>query len=93
MGLTCCTGINDPETYLKEVFITSCLINLKQIDIDNLLFEHIHGGNDVINKTNLEINSLVYSEIVKDILDCKYLKNSNDREKLGNDFRDQDIVR
>ena len=93
MGLACCTGINDPETYLKEVFTTSCLLNLKQIDIDNLLFEHIHGENDIINKTNLEINSLVYSEIVKDILDCKYLKNSNDREKLGNDFRDQDIVR
>ena len=95
MGGACCGGSLTPEEYLREVFSTKCLITLTKQDIDNLLFKHIHGGNDLINKTNLKIDNETYIEIVDDILHLKYLKTQKDkyREALGKAFKDQSAVK
>ena len=95
MGGACCGGSLTPEEYLREVFSTKCLITLTKQDIDNLLFKHIHGGNDLKNKSNLKIDNETYLEIVDDIIHLKYLKSQKDkyREALGKDFKDQNVVK
>ena len=95
MGGACCGISLTPEEYLREVFSTKCLITLTKKDIDNLLFKHIHGGNDLVNKTNLKIDNETYIEIVDDIIHLKYLKTHKDnyREALGKDFNDQNVVK
>lgn len=88
MGTACaCSRYLDPESFIKEIFSTSCLINLTSQDIDNILFIRIKGGNDLIGRTNLEITEEMYAEIAQDIYDKRYYKSKKDKQiEKGNDM-------
>lgn len=87
MGTACaCSRYMDPESFIKEVFSSSCLVNLTSSDIDNILFIRIKGGNDLIGRTNLEITEEMYAEIAQDIYDKRYYKSKKDKQiERGND--------
>jgi hypothetical protein len=73
MGAQCCNNMNDSEEFIKDILSDSCLLNLTKTDINHLLYEHIHGGNDLVSVVNLEISEEVYNNIVEDIFKMYYL--------------------
>ena len=73
MGIHCCNNVKDSEDLITEILSDSCLINLTKNDINYLLYEHIHGGNDLVNLMNLEISEEVYQNIADDIFNMRYI--------------------
>lgn len=87
MGAACnCSHYIDSETFIKEMFSTTFLINITASDIDNILFNRIKGGNDFVGKTNLEITEEAYTQIASDIYESRYLQAKRGNETIkGND--------
>ena len=81
MGTDCCNQMTDSEDLIKEILSDACLINLTKFDINHLLFQHIHGGNDLVNFMNLEISEEIYQNIAEDIFNMNYINYR--RKKIG----------
>ena len=86
MGIQCgCSRYLDPETFIKEVLSSTCLINLTAADLNQILLVRIGSGND--SEKNRSISQEIYTEIAQDIYDKKYFKNKKDFSPLkGNDM-------
>jgi hypothetical protein len=81
MGTDCCNQMTDSEDLIKEILSDACLINLTKFDINHLLYQHIHGGNDLVNFLNLEISEEIYQNIADDIFNMNYINYR--RKKIG----------
>lgn len=86
MGIQCgCSRYLDPETFIKEVLSSTCLINLTTADLNQILLLRIGSIND--SEKNRTISKETYTEIAQDIYDKKYFKNKKDFSPIkGNDM-------